>query len=138
MSEPVVYNPPFNPFEPEPEEAPAQTIPTKHKRGPTPKNPSEQRTHRIAVYLNTAEFKVVSGFSQLSKTCPAAYLRKAALNTPPIVIPQLNQQVWQQLGHAAANLNQIAKSLNSGDLNYLSETRIALIRFRQALVEPQK
>lgn len=108
------------------------------RRGPTPRPMESRRKHRIAVYLNSAELKVISGFSELSKVCPAAYLRKAALNTPPLVIPKLNQDVWQVLGKAAANLNQLTKLLNSNDLNYLSQTREALIRFRQALVEPAK
>lgn len=126
--------PDYGPFEPEP----AQSPPTNRRRGPAPKPIESQRKHRIAVYLNDAEFKIINGFSELSRTCPAAYLRKAALNTPPVVIPQLNRQVWEQLGRAAANLNQIAKSLNGRDLGYLSEVRVALIRFRSSLVEPQK
>lgn len=123
-------------FQPLPE--PPVTLPPRRKRGPKPKPAAEQRTHRIAVYLSSSEMKVISGFSELSGVCPAAYLRKAALNTPPLVIPEINQQVWEQLGRAAANLNQLTKLLNSNDLSYLSETRIALIRFRQALVEPVK
>ncbi|SJZ62414.1 mobilisation protein (MobC) [Trichlorobacter thiogenes] len=126
----------YGPFEPLPPDTPA---PTPHrKRGPTPKPADEQRTHRIAVYLSQAEMKVVSGFSELSNVCPAAYLRKAALNTPPVVIPELNQLVWQQLSNAAANLNQIAKQINCDDLSVLEEVRTALIRFRQALVKPHK
>lgn len=121
---------PFGPFEPE--------TPPARKRGPTPKPLKSQRKHRIAVYLNDSELKIIHGFSELSKTCPAAYLRRIALNTPPVVIPQLNQQAWEHLGRAAANLNQIAKSLNSSDIGYLVEVRTALIRFRQALVEPVK
>jgi len=122
-----------SPFEPE-----ALPLQNTRKRGPTPKPPESLRKHRVAVYLNDSEWKIINGFGELSNTCPAAYLRKTALNTPPLVIPQVNQQVWQQLSHAAANLNQIAKSMNSSDQNYLAETRTALIRFRRALVEPQK
>ena len=125
------------PFDPLPPEAPA-TTPPRRKRGPTPKPSAEKRTHRIAVYLSDSEMKVIDGFSELSKVCPAAYLRKAALGTPPVVVPIVNQQVWEQLGRAAANLNQLTKLLNSNDHSYLSETRIALIRFRQALVAPTK
>lgn len=125
----------FDAFQPLPE--PPATPPTR-RRGPTPKPSTERRTHRIAVYLSGSEFKVVSGFAELAKTSPAAYLRKVALNTPPVVIPQINQQAWEHLGRAAANLNQIAKSLNSSELNYLAEVRVALIRFRSALVEPLK
>lgn len=128
---------PYNPFEPEEASAPELPPPTR-RRGPAPKPSEVRRKHRVAVYLNNSELKIVCGFSELSGVCPAAYLRKAALGTPPVVVPQVNQQVWQQLGHAAANLNQIAKSLNSNDLSYLVEVRTALIRFRQALVEPKK
>lgn len=124
----------FQPLLPE-----AAATPTpRRKRGPTPKPSAERRSYRIAVYLLAAEMRVISGFSELSGVCPATYLRKAALSTPPVVIPELNKQVWEQLGRSAANLNQIAKSLNSNDLNYLIEVRTALIRFRQALVEPAK
>ena len=126
--------PDYGPFEPEP----AQSPPTKRRRGPAPKPLESKRKHRVAVYLNDAEFKVINGFSELSGICPAAYLRKATLNTPPIVVPSINQMAWEQLGRAAANLNQLSKSINSCDLSYLSEVRMALIRFRAALVEPQK
>lgn len=129
MSEP--YNPPYNPFEPE--EAPAAPA-TRRKRGPAPKAPESQRKHRIAVYLNAAELKVINGFSELSGVCPAAYFRGAALNSPPVVIPQLNQEVWQMLGKAAANLNQIAKSINTNDVPDLYVIRQALAQFRTALV----
>jgi len=122
----------FGPF------APIAPTQPRRKRGPTPKPLESQRKHRIAVYLNDAELKIVNGFSELSHVCPAAYLRRAALSTPPVVIPQLNQDVWQVLGKAAANLNQLTKLLNSGDISYLNNTREALIRFRQALVEPRK
>lgn len=125
----------FGPFTAASAEAPT---PPARRRGPTPKPLESQRKHRIAVYLNSSEWKIINGFSELSHVCPAAYLRKAALNTPPVVIPQLNQDVWEQLGRAAANLNQIAKSLNSSDFNYLVEVRTALIRFRRALVEQVK
>lgn len=123
----------FGPFTPA-----APTLPPRRKRGPTPKAIESQRKHRIAVYLNDSEFKIVNGYSELSGVCPAAYLRRAALNTPPVVIPQLNQEVWQVLGKAAANLNQLTKLSNSNDIAYLGQAREALIRFRQALVEPQK
>ncbi len=108
------------------------------KRDPAPKPLESQRKHRIAVYLNDAEMKIINGFVELSKVCPAAYLRKTALNSPPVVIPQLNQEVWSELSKAAANLNQLSKSINSNDIKYLDDTRAALIRFRSALVEPQK
>lgn len=117
------------------EEVPATP---KKRRGPAPKPLELQRKYRVAVYLNSSELKIVNGFSELSDICPAAYLRKAALNTPPVVIPELNQLAWQQLSSAAANLNQITKRINSNDLSALEEVRIALIRFRQALLEPSK
>ena len=120
----------FGPFEPA--EAP------RRKRGPTPKPIESQRKLRIAVYLNDSEWKIVNGFSELSHVCPAAYLRRSALGTPPVVVPPLNQEAWQALGKAAANLNQISKHLNSNDLSYLNQIREALIRFRQALIEPKK
>ncbi len=126
----------YGPFEPLPPDTPAP--PPRRKRGPTPKPASEQRINRIAVYLNDAEIKVVSGFSQLSGTCPAAYLRKAALKTPPVIIPELNQLAWQQLSSAVSNLNQIAKRINSNDLSALEEVRTTLIRFRVALTVAQK
>lgn len=123
-------------FQPLPQEAP--TSPPRRKRGPAPKSAESIRKHRIAVYLNSSEWKIINGFSELSNVCPAAYLRKTGLSTAPVVVPEINQQAWEQLGRAAANLNQIAKSLNSSDLSYLVEVRTALIRFRRALVEPAK
>lgn len=109
----------------------------KPKRGPTPKSPELHRNHRVAVYLNGSEWKIINGFSELSKVCPAAYLRQAALNSPPVVIPPLNQQVWTELAKALSNLNQIAKAINSNNIPELTAIKQTLTQLRAALVTPR-
>ena len=87
----------------------------KRKRGPKPLRetaPEQERKRRISVYLNDAEMQIIQGFSTISKTSPPVYIRQAALKTPPVVVPELNQEAWAKLAGAAANLNQLVKRFN--------------------------
>ena len=71
------------------------------------------------------------------------FLRAAALSatvTPPVQIPQINIEHWNDLARMGSNLNQIALQLNSiGEVDpYLYETieqmRLLLAEVRAALI----
>jgi hypothetical protein len=68
------------------------------------------------------------------------WLRCAALDKLPPIIPEPNIEKWQALARSAANLNQLAKTLNLVKLQDSSEENIDEIRnilteFRASLVE---
>lgn len=102
----------------------------KRKYGPA-KKPSEKiRKHHIGVYLTDAELAEIakragtripeempgkkSGGDTASRRKIAAHIRAAAFGALPPKIPPANMQIWIELSPALANLNQIAKKLNTG------------------------
>ena len=46
----------------------------------------------------------------------SAYMRMAALGTPPRIIQPINREQWVALSRMGSNLNQLAVAANSGNL----------------------
>ena len=112
--------------------APVVSARTRARRGPKTLLPNEKREHCVSVRLNAAELAVLD--SRRKKMRAGAWLRAAALETPPVIIPEINKQAWAALGNAASNLNQIARKLNSdGDLDIIKISK-ELAAFRFALL----
>lgn len=100
------------------------------RRGPTPKSPDTIRKHRIGVYLSDPQLEELSkragthipkkmegersGGDTAARRKIANYIRAAAFGALPPVVPAVNERVWIELAPVLANLNQIAKKLNSG------------------------
>lgn len=84
--------------------------PKKRRHGPMPRPGAELRKTRISVYLTSDEYSEVS--RRAAGRNPAAYMRAAVLSRVPAQIPTVNIQVYRELARSAANLNQIAHSLN--------------------------
>lgn len=62
------------------------------------------------------------------------YLRMAAFNALPPVVSEINNEAWEKLSRAAANLNQIAFKLNSGEFPEIEKISTALAEFRNKLI----
>ncbi|MBE1427214.1 hypothetical protein H4684_003904 [Desulfomicrobium macestii] len=82
------------------------------KRGPAPKPDEEKRQVRVSVYLTPAELSELDqrrGGMERSE-----WLRRAGLakRLAP-AIPAVNREAWAALARTAANLNQIARSMNA-------------------------
>lgn len=105
------------------------------RRGPAPLPAGDKREHCVSVRLNAAELAkldVTRGKFQRGE-----WLRMAALDKLPPVIPAINTEAWSELARAAANLNQIAKALNAGDKVERGGLRDQLAQFRAALIGAQ-
>lgn len=106
----------------------------KRRRGPTP-DPSSKRNKRVSVYFSDNEYekliKIVG-----NKKYASDHMRRLALGSRSqrITIPELNRQAYSELARAAANLNQIARSLNAGDEISVEHLEDALRCFRMALI----
>lgn len=103
----------------------------KRRRGPTPKSPDKIRKHHIGVYLSDPELRelskragthiphIMEGKQSGGDTAPrrkiADYIRAAAFGALPPIVPAVNEKVWLELAPVLANLNQIAKRLNTGE-----------------------
>ena len=99
---------------------------------------TDPRTHCISVRLNDEELNILNTKRGTMKQ--GEWLRCAALDKLPPIIPEPNIEKWQALARSAANLNQLAKTLNLVKLQDSSEENIDEIRnilteFRASLVE---
>lgn len=107
----------------------------KRRRGPKP-DPVKKRDIRVNVYLSTHEhqklLEKVGCKPELS-----AYFRDTALSSrrrARIVVPELNAEAYAALARAAANLNQIARKLNTEGVSNADAIREALHDFRLSLI----
>lgn len=103
---------------------------------------AEIRQHCVSVRLNKQELTVLD--SKRSSYRRGEWLRMAALHQLAPVYPEINKEAWCELARSAANLNQIAKHLNTkAPESAISKTELFNIRrslnnFRDALFSAQK
>lgn len=104
--------------------------------------PNRLRKHTVTVRLNDIELKHVNDSrNQLSKSC---WLRSSALQQLQPIVPELNQDAWQQLTVSLQKLNDLITYLNrrgtdaqplSHEVNALkvklSHVRDALLNFNK-------
>lgn len=83
------------------------------RRGPKILPPAEKRMHCISVRVNDDELALIE--RRRGQMQSGAWLRSAALDAAPTMIPEINKSAWSELANAAANLNQIARKLNRGN-----------------------
>lgn len=95
--------------------------------------PEQLRTHCVSVRLSPAELEQLD--ARRGSMQRGEWLRVAALDVLPPVIPELNREAWIELARSAANLNQVAFRLNSGEMPELDQVRAELIAFRAALLK---
>ncbi len=90
--------------------------PTVSRRSPAPRPPRRRRI--LNVRLSDAEYAALQERARATSIHTiAGLLRAAALGQPvPVAsaIPAANVAQYAALGHAAANLNQVARHLNQG------------------------
>lgn len=82
------------------------------KRGRKPIPESEQRRHGVTCRLTDAERDFVD--SARGSVTRGEYIRRAALDAPPRVVPEVNREAWAELARMSANLNQFMRHLNAG------------------------
>jgi hypothetical protein len=86
------------------------------RRSPAPRPP--RRTRILKMRLTEAEYAALVERAQTAGGhTVAGYVRTVALGQPAPVaaaVPAANVEQYAKLGHAAANLNQVARHLNQG------------------------
>lgn len=110
-----------------------ETIEKKSKRGPKPISQEAKRGHCVSARMNSAELKWLDehrGHFQRGE-----YIRMAAMGKlPRAAPPAINQQSYNELARAAANLNQLSKRANAGHVVEINELTEALSEFRISLL----
>ncbi|MDY7567487.1 plasmid mobilization relaxosome protein MobC [Pseudomonas sp. RTC3] len=95
----------------------------------------EKRTKRLNVFFNGNEYLQLLGEAKRARMRPSSLVRQKFFATaPPPSVPDLNLDAWVRLAPAAANLNQIARYLNTGMELDIAELSTILAEFRIALV----
>jgi small-conductance mechanosensitive channel len=109
------------------------------------KNPAFRYSKRciLATRVCLEDLLKIKALANTAGLSESAFMRQAALTgkiQPPLVIPQINESQWRELARLAANLNQIAARLNSGEAPdaelpaLLQEIRRILAEIRAALI----
>lgn len=104
----------------------------KSKRKQDKINPELRRNYVLKVPLNDEERSFLDGVR--GKHSRAETIRFLLRDDKPISVPEINQGCWIELATASANLNQIAKKLNSGESLGIDEIKRELDAFRASLL----
>jgi len=105
------------------------------KRGRHKIEEDEKRRHAVSCRLTDAE--AVACDARRGAVSRGEWLRSAAFGAPiPAQIPEVNRALWISLAPMSANLNQIARAINGGELaNQIAELRITVAALRRVLIE---
>lgn len=95
-------------------------------------NNIEKRHHCVSSWMNKAELNDLD--SRIGDMRRGTYVRHALLRKPPVVVPEVNRQVYAELARSASNLNQIALRLNMREHVEMTEVLTALRDFRIKLI----
>ena len=86
----------------------------------------DPRTHCVSVRLNDEELKLLN--TKRGNMKKGEWLRCAALDKLPPIIPEPNIKKWQELAKLANNINQIAHKLNTNNSALIQELQLNQIR----------
>lgn len=104
----------------------------KRQGGPGRVPVPDLRHHCVSVRLNDEELGQLD--RRRGTMARGEWMRCAALDKLPPVVPEPNPQKWSELARHGANLNQIARHLNAGGDADVAAIRAALDDYRAALL----
>ncbi|HUM99573.1 MAG TPA: hypothetical protein PLI96_03690 [Halothiobacillus sp.] len=105
----------------------------KKRHGFAPR-PELRRSHVLKIRLRSDEKSLLLDRAKHQKMALASYAREAALNRLPMVIPEINSEIWSKLSPISANLNQLVRHLNAGFIPETDEIQCLFRDFREALI----
>lgn len=73
------------------------------------KKPEERRTHNVGLYLSDSEVERLDALRDPLHMARGEYLRCAALARLPRAVPEINRELYGDLGKALSNLNQLTR-----------------------------
>ena len=115
----------------------AAPVHRRRPRGPVPLSAADKRGHCVSVRLNGGELAQLDGVR--GRFQRGQWLRMAALDQLPPVVPAVNVKAWAELARLAANFNQAQLAINrgSGDthqIELLEGLREAVSALRRELI----
>lgn len=117
--------------------AAAPSVRRPRPRGPVPLSAADKRGHCVSVRLNRGELAQLDGVR--GRFQRGQWLRMAALDQLPPVVPALNVKAWAELARLAGNLNQAQAVINRGNgdthqIELLEDIRKAVATLRRELI----
>jgi hypothetical protein len=95
--------------------------------------PVDRRIHHVSSWFSDAELAELD--QRRGKLRRGSFVRSAALDVPLLTpAPLENLKAWQALAHTTANLNQIAKQLNSHTTVDIREVQELIAELRNRLI----
>ena len=70
------------------------------------------KTKHISLRVSEADYDAIQNAADAAGRTMSEHLRRSAISSEAVKVPELNRQVWQQLAPAVANLNQLARAAN--------------------------
>ena len=104
----------------------------KSRRGHPKLDDDDVRDKCISVRLNKEELDMLN--SRRGALKQGEFLRMAAIDQLPKIVPQLNKEACVELSRVASNLNQIAHKLNMNECVDAGEIRQVFADFRQKII----
>ena len=104
----------------------------KSRRGHPKLDNDDVRDKCISVRLNKEELIMLN--SRRGNLKQGEFLRMAAIDQLPKIVPELNKEAWVELSRVASNLNQIAHKLNMGEYVDAVEIRLIFAQFREKII----
>lgn len=108
------------------------------RRGPVPKEASQLRRHCVSVRMSKDELSWLDSERLRVGMRRGEYLRCAAMNARPPVIPEINRQAWAALGRLTERLTEIFPAENMKappvDVRLLEDIRALLKQIRIQLI----
>jgi hypothetical protein len=104
----------------------------KSRRGHPKLDDDDRRQECVSVRLNKPELAILE--AKRGNLMKGEFLRMAALDQLPKVVPELNKDAWIELSRAASNLNQVAHKLNLDEYVDADEIRRVFAEFRQKII----
>lgn len=108
----------------------------KRRHGPEPLPASEKRSLCVSVRLNAAELALLD--EKRGRLARGEWLRMAALDVVPPVVPEINQEAWFVLSKVAGNLSTLARAARDGFKLNFEEIRSEISSFRRALMDSKE
>ncbi|MBN6742611.1 hypothetical protein JKG47_19265 [Acidithiobacillus sp. MC6.1] len=96
------------------------------RRGPSPLDATDKRTHCVSVRLNVAELRLLDALR--GRYPRGEWMRMAGIGKLPPTIPELNLKAWAVLATAVSNLNQYQAAINQGNAHAIPSGVLEALR----------
>lgn len=70
------------------------------------------KTKHISLRVSEADHDAIQSAADAAGRTMSEHLRRSAISSEAVRVPEVNRTVWQQLAPAVANLNQLARATN--------------------------